>query len=74
MPRRSPAPPVPTFAELRQSSAWTWLYCNACGHSAPMAFVPLMIRWGPNASSDLIRERARCTQCSAKGATLSHPS
>jgi hypothetical protein len=38
------------------------------GH-APMALAPLIIRWGPDASSD----GARCTVCGHKGATLKHP-
>jgi len=32
-----------------------------CGHRAPMALAPLFIRCGPDASSDLIRQRAVCT-------------
>jgi len=42
-------------------------------HHAPVAFVPLMIRWGANASSDKLRRYARCTVCGHKGATLQHP-
>jgi len=44
-----------------------------CGHRAPMALAPLVIRWGPHASSDLIRQRAVCTKCGHVGATLQHP-
>ena len=54
-------------------SAWTWVYCDKCLHHAPVAFVPLMIRWGANASSDKLRRCARCTACGHKGATLQHP-
>jgi hypothetical protein len=34
------------------ASSWFWVYCkqNNCTHRAPMAFVPLMIRWGPDTS------------------------
>ena len=39
-----------------------------------MALAPLMVRWGPDASSDLLRRSARCTYCGAKGADLQHPS
>ena len=42
---------VPTLAELRESSPWFWLYCEKCGHRAAVAFVPLMIRWGADASA-----------------------
>jgi len=44
-----------------------------CGHRAPMALAPLVIRWGPDASSDLIRQRAVCTKCGHVGAALQHP-
>jgi hypothetical protein len=73
---REPAPPVPTLAELRGSSPWVWVYCrqNDCTHKAPMAFVPLIIRWGPDTSSDRLRQAARCTRCGGKGAMLMHPS
>jgi hypothetical protein len=33
----------------------TWVYCERCLHHAPVAFVPLMIRWGADASSDRLR-------------------
>jgi len=41
-------------------------YANA---ACSVAFVPLIIRWGPEASSNLIRRSERCTM----GATLQHP-
>jgi hypothetical protein len=64
---------VPTLAELREHTAWTWVYCDKCLHHAPVAFVPLMIRWGTSASSDMLRRCAKCTICGHKGATLQHP-
>jgi hypothetical protein len=64
--------PVPTLAELHKG--WTWVWCERCLHRAPMAFVPLMIGWGPNTSSDKLRRSARCTACGHKGAALQHPS
>ena len=64
---------VPTLAELREHSAWVWVYCDKCLHHAPVAFVPLMIRWGSDASSDKLRRCARCAVCGHKGATLQHP-
>lgn len=39
-----------------------------------MAFVPLIIRWGQDASSDMLRRSARRTACGRKGAVLQHPS
>ena len=35
---------------------------------------PFVIRWGPDASSDVLRERLKCAKCGKKGATLKHPS
>jgi hypothetical protein len=26
---------VPTLAELREHTAWTWVYCDKCLHRAP---------------------------------------
>jgi hypothetical protein len=39
-----------------------------------MALAPLIIRYGPDTSSDRLRRSARCTACGAKGAKLQHPS
>jgi hypothetical protein len=38
-----------------------------------MAFAPLVIRWGADTSSDMLRRCARCTKCGTKGATLQQP-
>jgi len=55
----------------RTPGGWVWVYCEGrgCGHYAPMAVAPLVIRWGPETSSDKLRRCARCTAC-GKGATL----
>jgi hypothetical protein len=40
-------------------------------HRAPMALTPLIIiRWGPDASSDRLRASVRCSVCGCKGADL----
>jgi hypothetical protein len=39
-----------------------------------MAIAPFVIRWGPDAPSDMLRRSARCSKCGAKGATLMLPS
>jgi hypothetical protein len=39
-----------------------------------MALTPLIIRWGGDASSELLRRSARCMRCGQKGADLQHPS
>ena len=72
--KRQAAPgPRPTLGQLQRSHCWTWLYCEKCLHQAPMALVPLMIRWGAETPSDQLRRCARCTKCGHKGATLQHP-
>ena len=71
--KRQPPGPRPTLAELQRSHCWTWVYCEKCLHHAPMALVPLIIRWGAETSSDQLRQRARCTKCGHRGATLQHP-
>jgi hypothetical protein len=43
---REPPGPVPTLAQLRRETCWLSVYCKACPHAAPMAIVPLIIRWG----------------------------
>ena len=76
--RRSRAPdgPPATIGQIRRNSCWIWLYCNApgCHASRAVALAPLIIRFGPDASSDVLRRSARCSRCGGKGATLMHPS
>lgn len=71
----SPRPPAPTLADLRRSAPWLWVNCAAgCGHHRPVALAPFIIRYGAEASSDILRRAARCSACGRKGATLQHPS
>jgi len=65
---------VPTLGALLHQPYWCWLRCDACGHSVAVALVPFVIRWGADASSDMLRRHARCTVCGRSGATLRHPS
>jgi hypothetical protein len=74
-PQHKSAPgPRPTLGELQREHPWTWLWCERCQHRAPFAFAAAVIRWRSTASSDVLRQRARCTACGPKGATLKHPS
>ena len=66
--------PRPTLEQLRRGTPWCWVVCEYCMHRKPVAFVPFIIRWGPDASSDMLRRSARCTKCGRKGAALQHPS
>jgi hypothetical protein len=65
--------PRPTLGELLCSSTkWVWLIWERCPHSAPFACAVAVIRWGPDTSSDKLRECTRCTACGHKG--QQHPS
>jgi hypothetical protein len=72
MRRHLPPPPVPTLGDLHQAPGWATLHCNAagCHHSARFAFAPYVIRWGKDASSDMLRQSARCSRCGGKGARI----
>jgi hypothetical protein len=61
--KREPTSPSPTLEQLRRGTPWCWVVCEKCLHRTPVAFVPFIIRWGPDASSDMLRRSARCTKC-----------
>jgi hypothetical protein len=44
-----PAPPAPTLEQLRRGHPWCWVVYQRCLHRRPVAFVPLIIRWGADA-------------------------
>jgi hypothetical protein len=69
---RRPAPPIPTLGELAKSIDWSWVWC-ASGNVA-VRYAPFNKRWGADASSDLMRQRLRCSKCGHLGVTLRHPS
>lgn len=76
MPYRTYRGPIPTLADIRKNTPWVWVWCNnpECFRKAPMALTPLIIRWGMEASSDRLRNSARCVVCGRKGATIQLPS
>jgi hypothetical protein len=74
---RTPVSTPPTLSQLREHQCWIWLHCPkwACLHHAPIALTPAIILWGPDASSDMLRERTRCSRCGNRGGvTLKVPS
>ena len=44
-----------------------------CARSAAVALAPFIIRWGADASSNLLRRNARCQYCGTKGVTIQLP-
>src|SRR5688572_17540433 len=76
--RRPKASPgrIPTIGELLGETSWVWAYCAAgdCHHRAPLRLAEAVARFGADASSDVLRQRARCQACGRLGATLRHPS
>lgn len=73
MSRRDFGPP-PTLLQLHKSTCWVWLVCHGCFRLRPVTIAPFMIRWGMHASSDRLRQSARCARCGKKGAALQTPS
>jgi hypothetical protein len=74
---REPSKPVATLGQIHTEPYWCWLCCTnsmVCSHSKPVAMAQFVIRYGPNTSSDIVRQRARCTVCGHKGASLRYPS
>ena len=75
-PRRRRAPErdqsAKTLQAYRNWTPWFWLWCGnpECGRSVPIAVVPLIIRWGPNASIEKLKRAALCAVCGHKGATI----
>jgi hypothetical protein len=66
--------PRPTLAQLRQAAPWLLAVVPERPLPAQNAHgvAPLIIRWGADASSDVLRQSARCTCCGGKGANLQH--
>src|SRR5438477_189114 len=70
--KRQPA--ETTLADLQKRGGWGWAYCEGqgCGQGAPLAVAPFAIRWGLNASSDLMAAllTLRAAWCCAKDVEL----
>ena len=66
-------PAATTLADLRGVTPWLWIICERCQHRAPTALAPWIIRGGAEATSDMLRRSARCTECGGKGATIQIP-
>jgi hypothetical protein len=71
---RRPARPIATLGELHREPHWFWVHCDGCRRSRALPLAPFVIRWGPEASSDMLRRNLTCTVCGHRGASLQHPS
>ena len=69
-------PPAPSLSDLQKPAGWLWLICRRldCGHRKAILLAPLITRFGPHASSDILRQRARCSRCGSRGALTILPS
>src|SRR5262245_14674453 len=76
MPRQTYTGPRPTLRQMRQGACWVRVNCQntKCRYRDPVAVATLIIRWGGDASSDMLRRSAKCSQCGRKGASLTAPS
>ncbi|MGD9768229.1 MAG: hypothetical protein AB7U62_11340 [Pseudolabrys sp.] len=66
-----------TLAELQKNApGWLWVHCNGpcCSHKAPVPLAPLIIRWGPTATIEMIQRSFLCDACGVKGAHTTTPS
>lgn len=75
---RSTYPPgaIATMGDIqRPAPHWCWIYCNNAfceriSRPTAIALAPYVIRWGADASSNMLRRSARCRMCGHKGASL----
>lgn len=66
--RRESDKPPGSLGQIRAEFEWMWIYCTAasCAHMAAVPLAPLIIRWGADASSDLMRMGFRCSHCGGR--------
>jgi hypothetical protein len=67
-------PPLRLRVTQKPKTSWCWIKCTRCDHMAAVAIAPYIIRWGPDAWPEMLRETARCSACGKRGVALQHPS
>ncbi len=74
--KREKPGPVLTLSQLHKGSLWLMAHCTrtGCNHGRPISVAWAVIRWGPDASSDVLRRNLVCEACGHRGAVLYHPS
>ena len=70
-----PPPPIATLGQLHSGQPhWFWAHCGMCSRQRAIPLAPFVIRWGTDASSDMLRRNLTCSHCGHRGASLQHPS
>src|ERR1700680_41231 len=74
-PKAAPGP-VPSLGDLAAQASWVWVYCEArdCHHRAPLKLADVVVLYGKDMSSDILRAKTRCSKCGRRGASLRLPS
>jgi putative SOS response-associated peptidase YedK len=74
--RNAARQPRPTIGQLWTFNPWVWLYCETprCRHYTAIPLAPLIIRWGRNATSDMLRSGFRCSRCGRQVTSIRTPS
>jgi hypothetical protein len=65
-------PPMQLRVTRKPLTCWWWIKCTRCPHKAAVAIAPYIIRWGPDAWQEMLRQTARCTKCGKRGVALKH--
>lgn len=73
---RAREPAQTTIGDLLAEAGWVILNCEnpACGRRVATQLPAFIEKFGPDASSDLVRDTARCAECGHKGVTTTTPS
>jgi hypothetical protein len=66
---------APTLSELNRCEPhWVWWNCGKCRRWVAVPLAPFIIRWGTDASGDLLCKSLRCTKCGHRGGSFTVPS
>lgn len=66
-----------TLRDLVADGSWVILNCDnrqGCGRRVATRLPGFIAKYGPHASSNVVRANAVCSVCGTKGATTTHPS
>lgn len=66
-----------TLRDLVSDAGWVIINCDnvtGCGRRVATRVPEFIKRYGPRASSNVVRANAVCSACGTRGCTLTHPS